>query len=79
MSKASEYAEAITAYQLLSRPSVNVSTNGDELARVLNSGFMNLTYQAPVSPKDAMTLAWWIIDTFGEKESASMHQSHKGS
>ena len=67
MSKASEYAKAVQGLQI-KRPDVRVEDSGDLVARVLNSGYLEITYRAPIAPDQAIKLAHWIIDTFGETE-----------
>jgi len=68
MSKASEYAKAIKAFEQIERPILRVNSNGDIVARVLNSGILDIEYAAPLTADLALKLAHWIIDMFGETE-----------
>lgn len=68
MSKASEYLKVIKEFEKAERPCLYVGNRGDLVARVMNSGFLEVSYGAPIAPDTALKLAHWIIDTFGEKD-----------
>ena len=68
MSKASEYAKALKDFKALERPNMRIGVSGDVVARVMDSGYLEVLYEAPMPTDRALKLAHWIIDTFGEKE-----------
>ncbi len=66
MSKASEYTRQLAVLENLNRPLLRAGEHGDQIARVSNSGHLEITYRASMSPKIALEFADWIYDTFGE-------------
>jgi len=68
MSKASEYAKAIKDFKALERPNMRIGVSGDVVARVMDSGYLEVSYGAPMAPDTVLKFAHWILDTFGEEK-----------